>query len=100
MNEVVNLLEKANLTVQSLGHILASMSSEEIYKMINEFSSAEAASVIYDAMALQGTFNMYEGQGREKFWGEVSFKKAFLEHLVEIVKFLEDERKKFEEGPK
>lgn len=96
MSRVADLIGKANITVESLGHILASMNSKEIYEMINEFNIAEGASVIYDAMELQGTQKIYT-QGREKFWGEVTFKKKFLEHLVEIVKFMEEEKKKFHE---
>lgn len=92
--DVEDLIEKANLTVQQFGQLLMTLKSDEIYEMINKFSEAESASVIFDAMELQGTQKIYT-QGREKYWGEVAFKKQFLEHLVEIVKFLEEEREKF-----
>ena len=89
-------IELANAIVESFGHLIAPMKSKDIYEMINEFEKAEGMSVVFDAVELQGTQKFYT-EGRNNFYKSISFKKKFLEHLVEIVKFMEEERKKFQE---
>ena len=92
----LDLMEKANITVQSLGTILTAMKSKEIHDIINEFSHAEAASVIFDAQQLEGQ-KIYP-HGRREYWDAVTFKKQFFELLLPIIEFLEEERKKYEMG--
>ena len=87
------ILDEATVTVLSLGPIIGSMDSEQIIKMINEFSLIESASVVFDAMQLQGSPNIYDGTTREKFWNEVSFRKEFLEKLLPLVQFVEKTKK-------
>lgn len=91
-------IELANAIVESFGHLIAPMKSKDIYEMINEFEKAEGMSVVFDAVELQGTQKFYT-EGRNNFYKSISFKKKFLEHLVEIVKFMEEERKKFQKKP-
>lgn len=91
----VKPLNDANKLILEVGKILTQYDTEQVYEMINQFNLAESASVVFDAMALQGEFNMYEGHGREKFWNNARFKKQFLELVVPLVKFLNEEEAKF-----
>lgn len=86
-------LDKANMIIMQLGALIKNFDADEIKEMISQYNLAESASIVFDAMTLQGVMNMYE-QGREKFWSEVSFKKEFLEKLEPLVRFLNEQEAK------
>lgn len=88
----LDTIEKSNVMIIQVGSILKHFDADNICKMISQYSLSEAASVIFDAMAMEGV-GPYPG-GREKFWNEVSFKKKFLEKLEPVVRFLNEQEAK------
>ena len=93
----LKIIEDANRTVLMVGMIIKNIKAEKLGPMISQFSLAEAASVVFDAMAME---NMPYEQGREKYWQSVKFKMEFLKLLKPLVQFVNDEEKKVKEEMK
>ena len=87
----LNTIRKSNRIILMLGQILKKFDADDIIEMINQYNHAEGASIVFDALAMEGS--PYPG-GRAKFWDEVSFKKSFLQKLEPLVRFLNEQEAK------
>ena len=87
-------VEQANQLIMQIGLILKNFKAENIRKMIGQYDIAESASVVFDAMALEGTPSP---KGRTEYWNNVAFNKRILELALPLIEFLNIEEKNFQE---
>ena len=86
------LITKSNALIFQIGILLKQFKADDIKRMISQFNHTEAASVVFDAIALET--NGYPG-GRTQFYESVKFKKQFLELAEPLIRFLNEEEDKF-----
>lgn len=84
-------IEDSNRMIFEVGTILKFYDANNIKEMLHQYNLAEAATVVFDAMAMENL--PYEG-GREKFWDSVTFKIQFLRLLEPLIRFLNEEEAK------